>query len=614
MQGSFNRRLLLKSAGAFASIGAIRRSYGSNPPTRAAIVIGVDDCKTLPRLSAAASGASSFGRWLSDEGFQVQEFTDSGDLPVRIQTIKDATRKLLEYGSLRQLLIYFSGHGFRVGTSEFWMLTDAIADPDECVALAPTLDMAQYCGVPNVFIVSDACRSTSASLQVNQLHGGSLLRNMQARRKSAIDRFYATRTGLAAYELPVSESSNAYDGIFTKVFLEAFVNTHQSLTTTVGTTAVVENRKLAEFLEHEVEKRVESRTIQYTQRPDCDCLSVPPTYIGRVQVRHGVQAGVAPGPAQPSVKDVARAELEDIGLWRTRSPAIQYSRAQLDAVSQASNFRAQTDSIRRISTETNDAPILFETQTGFVVFGSSVSRIRATNSASYPELLERGDGEGRPAVLRLRPHSGSVLIEFPSGRSTVLAALPGFIGRVKASGGVVEDVAYLPSRNTPRWINDPEAMEDIHALHATVAAAVGQGVFRLEGNEADRNAQASEIMARVRPGKGVDPTLALYCAYAFADSGLRDHLKRLAGILRSDLGDLPFDIAMLSGQLSGKEVGLAGPCFPLCPMLTTGWSYLDVRDVKTLTDVQKASRYLYPEAIWTTFLPAGTELISKVFP
>ena len=609
-----NRRQLLEVGGALASLGVLRGAYANAQVTRAAVVVGVDKCGALPVLNDAAAGASAFAHWLRGEGFVVREITDIGNKPVAFRDVKKAVFDFVKLGTVQELLIYFAGHGFKVGASEYWMLTEASSDANESIALRACLDAAQLCGIPKVFIVSDACRSTSASLGINQLHGGVLFPiDQDSNDPTVFDCFYATLPGKEAFELPLKESVKAYDGVFTSTFLGAYVDSPPSLVIDVKGVKIVDNHLLKKYLPDEVRRRVENKNIKFTQKPHCPCQSDSPTYIGRVRVT-GKQA-VAPAPINASVADVARYEFNNWGLWTHRAVTTQASEPQILATAQQTGFNVLSNQIRFVSSAGENAPVQFETQTGFVVFGSAVKSFRSTNPKSLAELLDSGNGDDRTAILRTEPQPSSVFIEFAGGTSTVLAVLPGFIGRILVRGGLVDDVAYVPSRNTSRWLDQPEAFEDLRRLHGTMAAAVDQGVFEIEGSAEERLAQASELVDRISlKNKGADPTLALYSAYALADAGMRAQLDTLSSVVRADLGEELFDLAMLSRRLSKQTVRPNGPVTPFCPMLTQGWERLGVRQIGLIPPVASARPFIHPAAIWTTFRPEGTKRIRTVFP
>src|SRR5262245_46998750 len=138
-----NRRSLLASGASLAGAVATKPLLAQKPtPNRAAVVIGVDKVGNLPVLSAAASGARKFGKWLMLEGFDVKLIVDSAG-PVRLGHIFDEIEALVARGTLEQLVVYFSGHGFLSGyLSEVWMLSNAPNNPNEAISLFENVALA----------------------------------------------------------------------------------------------------------------------------------------------------------------------------------------------------------------------------------------------------------------------------------------------------------------------------------------------------------------------------------------------------------------------------------------------------------------------------------------
>jgi hypothetical protein len=123
----------------------------------------VDKAGNLPVLHGAASGARTVGDWLRAEGFEVTPLIDDGH-PVRAGDIFNAVKTLVSQGTLEQLIVYFSGHGFINGFAEIWMLSEAPDNPNEAVSLTESVDLARGSAIPNVVFISDACRSRPDSL------------------------------------------------------------------------------------------------------------------------------------------------------------------------------------------------------------------------------------------------------------------------------------------------------------------------------------------------------------------------------------------------------------------------------------------------------------------
>ena len=111
--------------------------------------------------------------------------------------------------------------------------------------------------------------------------------------------------------------------------------------------------------------------------------------------------------------------------------------------------------------------------------------------------------------------------------------------------------------------------------------------------------------------KGIDPTLGLYAAYAYAEADLSNQVRSVQEYIHSDLGMDFFDILMLSGALSGAfGADDRNRPFPLCPMLSQGWELLRVKNVQLPKEIEIAHNHLRP-ALWTTFDPEGLEIVTN---
>ena len=224
------------------------------------------------------------------------------------------------------------------------------------------------------------------------------------------------------------------------------------------------------------------------------------------------------------------------------------------------------------------------------------------------ELLEPGDGNKRPAVIRVHPAgqpAASALIQFEDGGGTVVAAFEGYIGAITVEQGRVVNVNYTPSRTNYRW--DPGDADRLTALRATVASAARFGTFRIEGSGQERANKAARLADNIRAFKAVDPSLGLYAVYAYAEAGIREQIRSVHAIMRDDLRCNVFDVAMLAGALTGTP-DADRRTVPVCPMLSQGWSWLRVRNVTLSKDVERTREYLRP-ALWTTFDADGLLVI-----
>ena len=589
-------------AGTFASRTVLGQP--PRPKVRAAVVIGVDKAGNLPVLRGAASGAQMVASWLAAEGFEVTLFVDDGK-PVRADQIFEAVAELVGRGTLEQLVVYFSGHGFLNGYSEHWMLSRAPDNPNEAVSLVESVVLAKESAIPNVVFISDACRSTPDSLRAGRVRGSLIFPNRGVSRgaRTDVDLFLAALPGDPAFEVPVAESTASFEGIYTASFLDAFKHPDDAMVRIMNGVPVVPNNRLRPYLEREVPKRAQANSIKLNQNPDTQVMSGETSYIARV----AVSAPTPPPSSQPgpTVVDVAGVELARLGA----------------NVLDADFGRAHPEAITRVAAETGftaakstivDAPgvIHFETQTGFSVSGARVV-LAATNPKMRTKVLTQGGDAREPALVRVEPgdqRAGSVALQFADGSGTVIAAFEGYIGTVVVDGQGVSNVSYVPSRNNWRWSDYQHTLKHLTELQAVVATAARFGVFRIEGERETRTKRARQLADRIRILKGIDPTLGLYAAYAYADADLIDQVRSVRSFMREDLRADLFDVAMLSGILSGRPPNDGDRPVPFCPMLSQGWSLLRVKDVRLQPEVDAARDHLRP-ALWTTFDREGMQIL-----
>jgi hypothetical protein len=146
----------------------------------------------------------------------------------------------------------------------------------------------------------------------------------------------------------------------------------------------------------------------------------------------------------------------------------------------------------------------------------------ATTNEARATILAAGD-RNNPGVVRIELNAPAcpAVLRFANGRGTALAALRGYICHVLADGNSVTNVSYVPSNNnTRRWPGYLQRRDRIESLRSAVAAAARHGVFRLDDKQ-----KAADLAEHIRIDKGLDPTLGLYAAYAYAEADRRDDIE-----------------------------------------------------------------------------------------
>ena len=259
-----------------------------------------------------------------------------------------------------------------------------------------------------------------------------------------------------------------------------------------------------------------------------------------------------------------------------------------------------------------------KTGTGFAVSGWR-GALAIGNPWMETTLLTPGEEEAGqplhsvPAIIQVearKARAGSVAIQFADGSGTVIAAIDGYVGTVVVDGGGVTNVSYVRSQENGLWPDYERKRARLDQLRATVGTAARFGVFRIEGERETRTKRARQLGDAIRILNDIDATLGLYAAYAYADADLSDEVRSVRSLMHQTLNADLFDVAMLSGILSGKRSDDGDDPVPFCPMLSQGWNLLRVKDVRLLPEIEEARYHLRP-ALWTTFDPEGMRIILK---
>lgn len=593
-----------------ASVAAFHSHAQPAPPQRAAVVIGVDRAGDLRPLRAAAGGARKVAAWLRREGFDpVVELVDDPG-PVTAAQVFAAVRTLVDRGTVKQLVIYFAGHGFINGYSEHWMLSAAPDNPNEAVSLIESVALARQSGIPNVVFISDACRSRSDSLRTERVRGSLIFPNARSAppAPSDVDQFLATLVGDPSWEVPIDQSASAYEGVYTATFLDAYRNASADMVRPAGDFMVVPNAKLKDYLAREVPLRAAQALITLKQRPDTQVVSGESTYIGKYLADPSSASSGPSGQRFANIQIVAQAQLDRTGLkvwgsgWRP-----QVDMADLFRVERESGFEAAA---RNVANARGFSDKL-SARCGFSILGAHVERVVAPPGVKSA-FVNSGDPL-RPSSLieielRNRP-AASVCIQFNTGDGSVLAALDGFVGSVTVDESGVNNVSYVPARSSSLYSSYVYERERLERLHAVVAASARFGVFRIEAPRESRESVARNMADSIRMLKGIDPTLGLYAAYAYFGAGLPGQVRSVNDAMRSNLfGSKLFDTAMLAGELQGRDAGL--DTVPFVPMLSQGWSLLRVKGVR-LSEELVAMRDNMRNALWLTLRRQGVEFAAR---
>ena len=575
----------------------------------AAVIIGVDRTGGLTPLNSAALGAQEVAKWLRNDGFDIECLTDGPQKSVTSQQVFDAIHKFATNPPTYDILVvYFSGHGQWHTRADHWLLSGAPINTGEAINLEGAISTAKACGIPNVIFISDACRTipkTDVDIRVAGVDG---FPNHGLRSKVKIDFFKATSESRPAYEIPIN---GVQQSVLTRAILSVFDNPESRIVKHIpdggGTISVIPNRLLETVLQDRVDAILDGVAGNPTQDLDMNVPSADDIYIARVRELDMLLSG-APPPAAPPALPRPPGSFGTGQAARRRPVRAVPGRAAADAISDTLRGTGSSMPPVGVNPEEINARIpdpeasRYETETGFIIRGVRLvdaavdpkSRVEVLNAANDP----RGD------AVRVYPQEAAlpVAVRVEDGRCVVLAALRGYLGHAQFDESGLANVTYVPSSNNWRWPAYAARRDEIDRLRALVALAVEHNTFRLRSEK-----EAAQLAMYIRVEKGLDPTLGLYAAYAYAQAGMDDQVRDVLEYMRDDLGADLFDVRMLSGNAVNREED-AVQTVPFCPMLTQGWNLLRSYRIEISPVLAEASRFL-TNSLWSTFTGAGAKIV-----
>jgi hypothetical protein len=564
---------------------------------RAAILIGVKKTGNLPELQAATSGVQQMAQWARLQGIpdsRIKVLTDeSGE--VRIHQISDAIEAVVGLTTVEQLIVYFSGHGVN-NRGEYWLLSRAPANPNEAVNVNGSVQVAGYCGIRHIVLISDACRTAAEGIQAQHVEGGNIFPNEPVSGlENPVDVFFACARGKPALEVkePI-EAARRFSALYTDVLVEYLKGKHPEVLDYEEEEGIdvglVRPRKLKDRLRDSVSTRLKEKlgaAPTINQTPDARITSEN-TWLSRI-----------PGVSRPATPVVPVSRAAPINPFTVSEALVSHAIAGdlkrwRDVLTVAGGLE-ETSLLRdsAITYTTAFGPSHFETNCGFKLRGGEVARALCKETSA--EIL---DAEGTIIRVRPMPRPGTaVLLELKNGTGVLVPAIQDFVAELTFENNELVNVSYEPSDYSSRWGEYANRLGELRTLRASIAASVGLGVFRLSGDDALKLARHMQI------AKGVDPSMALYAAYAYHDLQRRDLIKEMQSYLRGDVGLTFFDISLLSGERPGKAAGLERVVPPF-PMLGQGWTLLSAFRAELAGSLRDLRQHLLP-GLWTMFDTGG---------
>ena len=574
---------------------------------RAAVLIGVNKTGNLPVLNDAANGAHSMATWAHNQKIDIVRVLTDEHGPLRVRAIKDEIKLLVDGRSVEQLIIYFAGHGVNLLYNEYWLLSDAPQDSQEAVNVQGSVTLARHCGIPHVVLFSDACRTAPEGIQAQGIRGSEIFPNSPVGGpESPVDVFFASLLGKPAKEVrDPAKTAAVFKALYTGALTDALDGSRPAIverfvdgTETVG---LVRPRPLRDFLGPEMSARLKHLNLQLkvTQVPDARITSDPTAWVSRLPMA-GIGGPPSPPPPPPRRVPPAvdlhtgSAAFLDAALGGRPPPAF-------DSLPRGTITDPELDDLRREAVhEANTfGPAHFETQCGFKIRGTRVERVVSTHAHCQliePGTLVRVDHVDGPAA--------AVLFVLPDQTGVTIPAIPGFVAGLTFHERELTGVSYEPSDNSDRWPEYERRHREIRMLRGVVAGAARRGLFRLETSGAD------ELARRMQYSKSLDPSLALYAAYAYDDLRRLDLIRDMIGFQLGDLRTTFFDIAMLAHRLDGQQLAATAELTPPLPLLGQGWARIRAHQITLPGALEEVQRHLLP-SLWTHLTPEGTELLEN---
>jgi hypothetical protein len=196
-----------------------------------------------------------------------------------------------------------------------------------------------------------------------------------------------------------------------------------------------------------------------------------------------------------------------------------------------------------------------------------------------------------------------VLVTFTRGTGTVVPVLPGFrsIITFDEQRQAVDDISFEPSEYSPLWESFRPRRQRIREFRSVAAACALRGVFQVR----DRSVGALEDRAGY--GGTIDPSTALYVAYAWAGLCVNADVEPLRQAVRTATQCGFYDLELLAGELTDTKANSGTPVVPFGPMFSQAWDLLEGLRVDHV-DMFTALKPTMRNSLWTVFNPPGVKL------
>lgn len=642
---------------------------------RGLVLIGVKKTGTLPELQAVDDCIEKMLAWAASQSIDgkcLKVLRDS-EGEVRAHQVADAIDEIIALGTVEQLIVYFAGHGIH-NKGDYWLLSRAPTNPSEAVNVSGSKYFADYCGVPHVIMISDACRTAPAGIQAQGVTGQEIFPNDPTTdgKMGVVDLFYACRRGKPSLEIAdPNESKKLFTALYTDVLVsclngqepEVLVHDLQGGVDT----GLAKTQKVADYLAVAVPRALRARlgnSFNTNLEPDAAVLSKD-AWISRV----------VPFPALTSTSEVSTQRgLLDKLLERALGDAADTALRSLPELGRdgvdggpptagpdvtAPGYATVDPASRSTSSYTVGAPpVIFDTNYG----ANSVSRA----------LLRRALGMGNTIEEQVATSSNDLADELSSTADKLKAQFgpDKFESEcgIKVRGKHVRHILARNGVDVDVSIGHDGALVRVHAMNDVVSTLfvfddgtsalipaipkylgalsfVNQDLIDVTYEPVstsqlwiDFQAKASDLrelravvsaaneagvlrmdapmldvlLEKIRYFRTLDPSLGIYASYALHDLGRHMEVTHIQSLLDGWIGMRFFDVEMLSVQRGRRRVSDTLQVLPMCPMLSRGWPLLRALRVPDAERLLGLQRYV-TNSPWTLFDARGTEQLLQDF-
>lgn len=625
-----------------------------------AVCIGVNKVVGFTPLNGASLGAIQFSEWASNNGYTIEVFTDENSNIVKSSDIYDFIELSINSMEYSQIIVYFSGHGIsRAPNQEFWLLSKSGTNPNEFINVTMSFDCAGTCNIPYVLFISDACRSLPTTF--NQTAGGqTIFPLMDTPIGNVVDIFYATRPGAPAFEVAGDNLKDSY-GIFTESLIEYLNGTYLD---TIANYDKYDGSNIKSFLSKYYDPLKLKSDINYKslRKPTHKwVISATEVQLRLKQLVEDKAFGITKGQS-PEFKVYNHEQEYPLSIFSDEEGKKLILNAYENVIEEEVEYEGVvgdgedgggTGTGGYYKPPTPIIPIdvnpilelkdfsknLWKNRFDQNIISEEVNNINRNNILVSDQLFSEINYNGRTAIIikgvkadaffmqngqriqikqnlikipdEYHPEQSSGLLILPDGRSIPVSIIRGFIGELIFKDGYLFTVNYTPSKLNTYTYEDFLSKKDMIMKKRNYIAIAANNGFNY--NEAFEKVDFNTIEryndpgSFIRIGKSLDPSLSLYAAYAFRESGNWQKINSVYEYISRDIEAVIFDVAMLAGKLSNNKATAA-----FCPVMSAGWSYNHLFKNHLDTHLIEAAHYLEP-GLWTTFGHKGTDIIMEEF-